>query len=55
MCRTEVDKLFIEENNNESQMIERRWSIINKKEVENKTYIHDLDAIFVKSFEILIS
>jgi hypothetical protein len=51
MCRKDV----ILSNGSEEISFERRWSFIDQAEFADKTYIQELDDIFVASFLKLIS
>ena len=53
MCRKEVD-LTIDSKNNYN-LSNRRWSIIDKNEINFTDYLKELDDTFVDSFIKLIS
>lgn len=53
MCRADVSMNYDSEN--QLDFSNRRWSIIEKDEINRKEYLEELDTIFVKSFEKLIT
>jgi hypothetical protein len=53
MCRREVNYNIEWDSCSNNSM--RRWSIIDKSEVNGKDYLQELDEIFVVSFLKLIS
>lgn len=52
MCRSEVNLCF--EENNKYGILDRKWSIIDTKEVKCKESILELDRIFVSTFSKLL-